>query len=54
MLEVGAWWGCGREEPLLVAERNTVKRHLRQLKQQGYLEQYGTGKGDLVFGGEID
>jgi Fic family protein len=30
---------------LLAANRNTVKLHLRQLVQQGYLEQHGTGKG---------
>lgn len=30
---------------LLAANRNTVKPHLRQLVQQGYLEQHGTGKG---------
>jgi len=30
---------------LLSANRNTVKLHLRQLVQQGYLEQHGTGKG---------
>jgi DNA-binding IclR family transcriptional regulator len=29
----------------LAANRNTAKRHLRQLIQQGYLEQHGTGKG---------
>jgi Fic family protein len=29
---------------LLAANRNTVKLHLRQLVQQGYLEQHGTGK----------
>ena len=30
---------------LLAANRNTVKLHLRQLVQQGYLEQHGFGKG---------
>ena len=30
---------------LLAVNRNTVKLHLRQLVQQGYLEQHGTGKG---------
>lgn len=30
---------------LLDANRNTVKLHLRQLVQQGYLKQHGTGKG---------
>jgi len=30
---------------LLAANRNSVKLHLRQLVQQGYLEQHGTGKG---------
>jgi Fic family protein len=30
---------------LLNANRNTVKLHLRQLVQQGYLAQHGTGKG---------
>ena len=30
---------------LLAANRNTVKLHLRQLVQQGYLEQHGAGKG---------
>ena len=30
---------------LLSANRNTIKLHLRQLFQQGYLEQHGTGKG---------
>lgn len=30
---------------LLAANRNTVKLHLRQLVQQGYLKQHGTGKG---------
>lgn len=30
---------------LLSANRNTVKLHLRQLVQQGYLQQHGTGKG---------
>ncbi len=30
------------DPPLL---SNTVKLHLRQLVQQGYLEQHGTGKG---------
>lgn len=30
---------------LLAANRNTVKLHLRQLVQQGYLEQHGRGKG---------
>lgn len=30
---------------LLSANRNTVKLHLRQLVQQGYLEQHGRGKG---------
>lgn len=30
---------------LLSANRNTVKLHLRQLVQQGYLEQHGSGKG---------
>lgn len=30
---------------LLAANRNTVKLLLRQLVQQGYLEQHGTGKG---------
>lgn len=29
---------------LLSANRNTVKLHLRQLVQQGYLEQHGDGK----------
>ena len=29
---------------LLAANRNTVKLHLRQLVQQGYLRQHGTGK----------
>lgn len=29
---------------LLTANRNTVKLHLRQLVQQGYLRQHGTGK----------
>jgi predicted HTH transcriptional regulator len=30
---------------LLAGNRNTVKLHLRQLVQLGYLEQHGTGKG---------
>jgi DNA-binding IclR family transcriptional regulator len=30
---------------LLAANRNTVKLHLRQLVQRGYLEQHGAGKG---------
>lgn len=30
---------------LLAANRTTVKLNLRQLIQQGYLEQHGTGKG---------
>jgi len=30
---------------LLAANRNTIKLHLRQLVQQGYLVQHGTGKG---------
>ncbi len=30
---------------LLGTNRNTVKLHLRQLVQQGYLEQHGVGKG---------
>jgi Fic family protein len=30
---------------LLAANRNTVKLHLRQLVQQGYLEQHGAGRG---------
>ncbi|MHB8057449.1 MAG: DUF977 family protein [Desulfuromonadaceae bacterium] len=39
---------------LLAANHNTVKRHLRQLVQQGYLEQHGTGKGTWYSVGEID
>jgi len=37
---------------LLSANRNTVKLHLRQLVQQGYLEQHGTGKGTWYSAGK--
>jgi Fic family protein len=37
---------------LLSANRNTVKLHLRQLVQQGYLEQHGTGKGTWYAAGK--
>ena len=40
-------------ETLLAANRNTVKLHLRQLVQQGYLEQHGTGKGTWYSVGRL-
>jgi len=37
---------------LLNANRNTVKLHLRQLVQQGYLVQQGIGKGTWYSAGK--